>query len=55
MTSNAIPGPVDNEITIMGQVGWTAAGEDEEPSTGLHSSRVVTLVSAVRTASMNSM
>jgi hypothetical protein len=52
MMSNAIPGPVDNEITIMGRVGWTAVGEVEEPSAGLHGSRVVTLASVVRTAAM---
>jgi hypothetical protein len=50
LTSDAIPRHVIDEITIM--VGLTAAGEDEEPSAGLHGSRAGILASAVRTVAM---
>jgi len=52
LTSDAIPGHVIDEIMIMGLVGLTAAGEDEEPSAGLHGSRASILASAVRTVAM---
>jgi len=54
MMSHAIPGPVDNEITIMGQVGMTTAGEDGEPFAGPQGFRGDTLVSVARTAAMTS-
>jgi hypothetical protein len=52
LTSDAIPGHVIDEITIMGLVGLTAAGEDEGPSAGLHGSRAGILASAVRKVAM---
>jgi hypothetical protein len=52
MMSHAIPGLVDNEITIMGQVGTTTAGEDGEPFASLQGFKGGTLVSVARTAAM---
>jgi hypothetical protein len=52
MTRYAIPGPVNNEITIMVQVGTTTAGEDKEPSADPQGFTDDTLASAARTAAM---
>jgi hypothetical protein len=55
MTRYAIPGPVDDEITTMVQVGTTTAGEAGEPSGDPQGFKDGTPASAVGTAAMISM